>query len=73
MRKGIAAACYVFIGYNLMHPYVGPFYKPHEGFWRAIAAIGVLYMCFLTFLLFQVTTNINRYRIQHLLGFYGRI
>ncbi len=53
--RGLVAACGVFIGYSLMRPYVGPFYKPHEGLWRAVAAIAVLYLLFLTFLFYQVS------------------
>lgn len=48
-----------------MKPYVGPFYKPHEGVWRAMAAIAVLYMLFLVFLLFQVRKAMDEDTVEY--------
>jgi hypothetical protein len=46
----------VLVSFSLLKPYVGPFFKPHEGFWRAIAEVAIIYVGFITFLVFQVIT-----------------
>jgi hypothetical protein len=53
-KAGVWAAIAVFLGYCLLQAPPTILVRPHPSFWRLIHGIAVVYMVFLTFLLFQV-------------------
>ncbi|KAJ7299391.1 hypothetical protein O6H91_Y237400 [Diphasiastrum complanatum] len=55
VKRGVWAMIAVFLGYCLLQAPSTILIRPHPAFWRLIHGIAVVYLTFLTFLLFQVS------------------
>ncbi|CAM6047906.1 unnamed protein product, partial [Sphagnum compactum] len=60
-KAGVWAAIAVFLGYCLLQAPPTILVRPHPSFWRLIHGIAVVYMVFLTFLLFQKRDDARRF------------
>ncbi|KAH9558976.1 hypothetical protein CY35_06G035300 [Sphagnum magellanicum] len=60
-KAGVWAAIAVFLGYCLLQAPPTILVRPHPSFWRLIHGIAVVYMVFLTFLLFQKREDARRF------------
>ena len=65
MIRGAKWACVVFLIYCWTHLQDGAFVRPHPGMWRLVSGILILYLLFLTFLLF-LSTEDARMVLSHL-------
>eukprot|EP01126_Amoeba_proteus_P053784 TRINITY_DN6576_c0_g1_i20.p1 TRINITY_DN6576_c0_g1~~TRINITY_DN6576_c0_g1_i20.p1 ORF type:complete len:221 (+),score=17.37 TRINITY_DN6576_c0_g1_i20:178-840(+) len=53
VKMGLIAVCVAFLFYSLLQLPDGVFIRPDPAFWRVVEGLGVLYLLFLVFLLFQ--------------------
>ncbi|KAK7201638.1 phosphatidylserine synthase [Novymonas esmeraldas] len=53
VKLGLSAAAFVFVGFGAVHLPDSLMVRPHPAVWRAVLALGVLYLVFLTFMIFQ--------------------
>ncbi|CAD2219373.1 Phosphatidyl serine synthase, putative [Angomonas deanei] len=53
IKIGVAAACFSFVGFGALHLPDSLMVRPHPAVWRSVLACGILYIVFLTYLLFQ--------------------
>ncbi|EPY26341.1 phosphatidylserine synthase 2 [Strigomonas culicis] len=53
VKVGLAAAAFTFIGFGALHLPDSLLVRPHPAVWRAVLAVGIMYIVLLTFLLFQ--------------------
>ncbi|KPA77330.1 putative phosphatidylserine synthase [Leptomonas pyrrhocoris] len=53
VKLGLSAAAFVFIGFGTVHLPDSLMVRPHPAVWRGVLALGVLYLVFLTFMIFQ--------------------
>jgi phosphatidylserine synthase 2 len=53
VKLGLSAAAIVFIGFGTVHLPDSLMVRPHPAVWRGVLALGVLYIVFLTFMIFQ--------------------
>lgn len=53
VKLGLFAACFIFIGFGAVHLPDSLMVRPHPAVWRTVLACGILYLLFLTFMLFQ--------------------
>ncbi|KAG5483233.1 hypothetical protein CUR178_04812 [Leishmania enriettii] len=53
VKVGLSAASFVFIGFGAVHLPDSLMVRPHPAVWRAVLALGVQYLLFLTFMVFQ--------------------
>ncbi len=54
VNSGLVAAALVFLVFCLLYLHDGPFVRPHPAVWRVVTGCGILYLCSLIYLLFQV-------------------
>ncbi|KAG0591947.1 hypothetical protein KC19_1G214000 [Ceratodon purpureus] len=60
-KRGVWATIAVFLGYCLLQAPSTILIRPHPAFWRFIHGIAVVYLVFLTFLLFQKRVDARRF------------
>nr|ACH61779.1 phosphatidylserine synthase [Leishmania amazonensis] len=65
VKVGLSAAAFVFIGFGAVHLPDSLMVRPHPAVWRAVLALGVLYLVFLTFMIFQDLETVRR-----IMGYY---
>jgi phosphatidylserine synthase 2 len=64
-KRGVWAVIAVFLGYCLLQAPATILVRPHPAFWRFIHGIAVVYLVFLTFLLFQDRDGARQF-LKHL-------
>ncbi|SYZ64100.1 phosphatidylserine_synthase (plasmid) [Leishmania braziliensis MHOM/BR/75/M2904] len=65
VKVGFSAATFVFIGFGAVHLPDSLMVRPHPAVWRAVLAVGVLYLVFLTFMIFQDLAT-----VRQIMGYY---
>ncbi|KAG5509457.1 hypothetical protein JKF63_06767 [Porcisia hertigi] len=65
VKIGLCAASIVFIGFAAVHLPDSLIVRPHPVVWRAVLALGVLYLVFLTFMIFQ-----DMETVRSIMGYY---
>eukprot|EP00475_Leptophrys_vorax_P021374 TRINITY_DN29093_c0_g1_i1.p1 TRINITY_DN29093_c0_g1~~TRINITY_DN29093_c0_g1_i1.p1 ORF type:complete len:468 (-),score=92.38 TRINITY_DN29093_c0_g1_i1:50-1288(-) len=61
IKRGILAACCVFLIFGLLVFPSGPFVRPHPAFWRLVFGISVLYLMGLILILFMEKSQARRF------------
>ena len=59
IKFGLGAVAWAFVTFGMIHLPDGQMVRPHPAIWRAFLAIGILYMCFCVFLIFQDVPTIR--------------
>ncbi|KAG5483370.1 hypothetical protein LSCM1_04918 [Leishmania martiniquensis] len=65
VKVGLSAASFVFIAFGAVHLPDSLMVRPHPAVWRAVLALGVQYLVFLTFIIFQDLET-----VRTILGYY---
>lgn len=65
VKLGLSAAVFVFVGFGTVHLPDSLMVRPHPALWRGVLALGVLYLVFLTFMIFQDLGT-----VRTILGYY---
>lgn len=65
VKLGLAASGVSFIAFGATHLPDSMLLRPHPSFWRAVLAVGVLYLALLSFLLFQSLDTIRAILLLH--------
>lgn len=61
--SGLCAGAVVFLVFCLLYLHDGPFVRPHPAVWRVVTGIGILYLCSLVWILFQVPGTLHPLRL----------
>ena len=67
VKLGLSAAAFVFIGFGTVHLPDSLMVRPHPAVWRGVLALGVLYLVFLTFMIFQDLPT-----VRMIMGYYDK-
>lgn len=67
VKLGLSAAAFVFIGFGTVHLPDSLMVRPHPAVWRGVLALGVLYLVFLTFMIFQDLST-----VRVIMGYYDK-
>lgn len=68
-RRGAWAAAFAFLVFAALQMPDGLFVRPHPVLWRTVTGVGVLYLCFCVFLLFQVRNVLHALFYSALIDF----
>lgn len=53
IKMGLAAGAFIFLIFSMLQMRDGLFTRPHPAFWRIVMGIGIMYLFFMVWLLFQ--------------------
>ncbi|KPI83928.1 putative Phosphatidylserine synthase [Leptomonas seymouri] len=67
VKLGLSAAAFVFVGFGTVHLPDSLMVRPHPAVWRGVLALGILYLIFLTFMIFQDLST-----VRAIMGFYDK-